>query len=170
MDTKWCNVCQQHLSVDLFNKDGRRRTGLATRCRTCDRLKDEKYRTRLALSPVPPAEEKTCGGCGRTLAGKEFGRDAQRPDGLQSTCKLCKKASMRFSRYGITREETIRLLEVQENLCALCRGPFGAKGFHVDHCHSGGQVRGLLCFHCNTGLGMFKDDPHRLQAAIDYLK
>jgi hypothetical protein len=39
----------------------------------------------------------------------------------------------------------------------------------VDHCHEGGEVRGLLCGRCNMAIGRFEHDPHLLQAAIDYL-
>jgi len=39
----------------------------------------------------------------------------------------------------------------------------------VDHCHEGGQVRGLLCHNCNRALGLLKDDVDTLQKAIDYL-
>ena len=39
----------------------------------------------------------------------------------------------------------------------------------IDHCHKTGKVRGLLCKHCNHGLGKFKDDVNLLKIAIDYL-
>jgi len=40
----------------------------------------------------------------------------------------------------------------------------------IDHCHEKGHVRGLLCYHCNIGLGHFKDNTLWLQRAIEYLK
>jgi len=42
--------------------------------------------------------------------------------------------------------------------------------FFIDHCHNNGNVRGLLCMRCNTGLGLFLDNPNFLLNAISYLK
>lgn len=169
MDAKWCRGCMTNKPVDQFNKDSRKRTGLCSRCKACDKKKYDAYATRLAQNPVAPPEEKVCPVCSRTLPAKEFNRDTSRPDGLQSQCRLCKRAAIRLKTYGITRAETLALLDKQDGVCAICREVFGEKGFHVDHCHTGGQVRGLLCFKCNVGLGAFKDDPNLLNAAIEYL-
>lgn len=65
------------------------------------------------------------------------------------------------------------LLEAQDNRCAICGTdePGGrGDGFVVDHCHSTGRIRGLLCSACNTGLGLFKDNAETLAKAIKYLK
>lgn len=75
--------------------------------------------------------------------------------------------------FGITPEQWDEMHKRQGGVCWMC-GHDG-KGIHrydrllVDHCHSTGEVRGLLCHHCNAGLGHFKDDPLLLQRAIDYL-
>jgi hypothetical protein len=44
------------------------------------------------------------------------------------------------------------------------------KRFAVDHCHTSGKIRGLLCTNCNTAIGLLKDDPNALQRAIDWVK
>ena len=75
-------------------------------------------------------------------------------------------------KFGIGLNEYNLLLESQDYGCAICgsKKPYGRGNFHVDHCHETGRVRGLLCHHCNTGIGSLKDDPLLLSKALDYLK
>jgi hypothetical protein len=70
-------------------------------------------------------------------------------------------------RYGITAEEADVMFEAQGGLCAICRT---APAAHVDHCPDTGEIRALLCFNCNGGLGQFKDDPEVLRAAAGYVE
>lgn len=72
--------------------------------------------------------------------------------------------------YGLTPEQRDELLLAQGSRCALCRSdtPYG-KGWHVDHDHKTGKVRGILCGHCNLMLGYARDNPSTLRAAIQYL-
>ena len=74
--------------------------------------------------------------------------------------------------YGITELEFYSLLEQQNNCCAICGSKVaGGRGdWHVDHCHESGKIRGLLCHHCNTGLGLFRDSPELLILAAEYLR
>jgi len=79
-------------------------------------------------------------------------------------------------RYGISSVDYHLILTKQNNSCAICKITIdqhqslkGKKRFSVDHCHKTGQVRGLLCYRCNMGLGYFKDDPDLTQAATAYL-
>jgi len=75
--------------------------------------------------------------------------------------------------YGITLDDYDRMLTSQNNRCAICNstatGRKGTKYLSVDHCHATGKVRGLLCNHCNTGIGSMKDDIELLDKAIAYL-
>lgn len=77
----------------------------------------------------------------------------------------------RLARYGLSEKDFDRLVASQDGACAICRRePPEGVNLAVDHSHADGRVRGLLCGPCNAGLGMFGDDPERLQAAIDYLR
>jgi hypothetical protein len=69
---------------------------------------------------------------------------------------------------GLTEGRYAELLARQDGRCAACQDVFRGSP-HVDHSHRTGEVRGLLCGPCNTGLGQFRDDPARLRAAADYL-
>lgn len=74
--------------------------------------------------------------------------------------------------YGITTEQWRALYESQGGRCAICKTeePGGKHSvFCVDHDHTTGEVRGLLCHRCNVGLGQFEDDPIRLKEAFEYL-
>lgn len=76
-----------------------------------------------------------------------------------------------LKQYGLTRESFALMLAAQGNVCAICGSTTpGPKDWHVDHCHRTGYVRGVLCHHCNIGLGHFDDDATTLSAATTYLR
>jgi len=76
----------------------------------------------------------------------------------------------RFDKYGITKEFFEKMLEMQNFSCEICQMKFDDKHRpYIDHCHRTNKVRGLLCMHCNTGLGHFEDDPELLKSAMEYL-
>ena len=72
-----------------------------------------------------------------------------------------------FKEHGMTRDEYDLLLEQQDGCCAICQK---RKTLHIDHCHTTGEVRGLLCIGCNTALGKLGDDLKGLRAAVAYLE
>ena len=118
---------------------------------------------------------RRCGTCKEYLPLGEFNR--QRGDLLSYRCKTCTSGALVQARYGLQPERFLALADRQEWRCAICRTSLKAKKGStyrdrtcaVDHCHSSGAVRGLLCNKCNVGLGSFNDSPEIMRAAIGYL-
>jgi hypothetical protein len=72
-------------------------------------------------------------------------------------------------KYGITAQIKVEMLSSQGEGCAICFKPLTYSSGHVDHDHSTGKVRGILCLTCNAGLGQFGDSKKLLMAALSYL-
>lgn len=73
---------------------------------------------------------------------------------------------------GLTLEDFDRMMDDQNNSCKICRIHQSdlSRKLHIDHCHSTGKVRGLLCQQCNHLLGNARDNILVLESAIKYLK
>lgn len=134
---------------------------------------------------------KRCPKCGTEKPLAEFGRNARRPDGVQSECRSCRseydkqryqthgadvraqratvegRRKRQASRHGLTVAQLERLIAKYDGMCWICRVEPGTV---VDHCHATKRRRGWLCHGCNAGLGHFRDDPKRLRAAAVYLR
>lgn len=79
-------------------------------------------------------------------------------------------------RFGLSLGDYENMLDEQEGVCAICgaaeagRNKDGSpRRLHIDHDHSSGQVRSLLCSGCNGGLAGFEEDKLRMGKAINYL-
>lgn len=127
---------------------------------------------------------KTCTICKTEKDLDQFHKHPHTRDKRQSWCKPCavayhnnrnktkrenwRKYQYKFN-YGITIDDYERMLDEQNGACAICKNPADGSALHVDHCHETAKVRGLLCKKCNLGLGFFKDSPHLLNSAAEYL-
>jgi Autographiviridae endonuclease VII len=155
-------------------------------------------RTKTGKSPIHRESlnpTKKCRGCGNILPMEEFSWNAH-GNGRSyrsSRCKPCKKkATQEWAKkvgkkrarktglnrkYGITPADFDAMVLAQGGACAICGDiemPIDPRtgepyDLAIDHCHTSGKVRALLCPSCNNGLGCFRDDPKRLHAAIQYL-
>ena len=139
---------------------------------------------------------KTCTKCGETkpLTEYSYKRPTGRKPGYQPRCKSCCLEDTRQWReaqsperlkdlylkrtYGISYTEYVQRLEDQNYCCVICdrelNTNFGMDALSpntavVDHCHTTGHVRGILCNECNRGLGYFRDNVNALAKAISYL-
>lgn len=68
--------------------------------------------------------------------------------------------------YGISLDDFERMVVEQDGKCAICGS---VEPLCVDHDHSSGQIRGLLCGRCNKGLGLLGDSLEGLLKAVEYL-
>ena len=154
-----CPGCKESKPLGDFGPDARKRNGRKTRCRPCDRVWQYGWRE----------------------ANSERWATIQRRYNKEKRPAVRREYNLH--RYGLDSEQYEKLLADQGGVCAICAGPPVGRGerFHVDHDHAccprtrssvscGACIRGLLCGNCNTMLGLAKDDPSRLQAAINYLK
>ena len=88
-------------------------------------------------------------------------------------CGVCERLKQK---YGITRKDRDEMYAEQDGKCVICKDNLTFAWNHskasaaVDHCHTSGKVRGLLCMNCNMGLGKFQDNPEFLRNAADYLE
>lgn len=118
------------------------------------------------------AGEKTCSWCKKVKTLEAFMVRARNPDGRDNWCRVCSHESDIWKNYRITADEYRTLLSDSDGLCAICGGrdSYGRKRLAVDHDHQTGIVRGILCYKCNTGIGLFLHDPTILRKAIVYLR
>ena len=131
---------------------------------------------------------KRCYACATEKDELDFYPNKAKKDGLSTECKICSRAkankyhhsntakvreSVRLRKYGVDPETYLRMMTDQNNSCAICYQPSvdSPKGLlFVDHCHSSGKVRGLLCHHCNLVIGHAKDNTDVLTQSINYLR
>ena len=130
-----------------------------------------------------------CSGCGEYKPRGAFWTDRANLHGIQGICKACRavrypsrtqpfdaQKRVNLKRYGITLEEYELMHSAQGGVCAICEKPEtarnpkgGVKSLAVDHCHTTGRVRALLCQNCNRGIGHLQESPELLSAASQYL-
>ena len=115
----------------------------------------------------PQNYEKRCKVCGTVKTLTEFPYARRRVDRRETICKsCCTEQRIRSKHYYPI------LTKKHGAVCAICgvTEEQNGKRLAVDHCHTTGVIRGLLCSACNTSLGKFKDSVELLQRAIQYLK
>lgn len=143
--TKRCWCCKLDSQLQDFHKG-------SDRCKSCARAYAKRYRE----------------------ANKEKASESSKKAYLKNKEKHLKRVEERRleRQYGLTTETYTSMFIEHDYKCAICGTPNGPKfsKLVVDHCHTTGAVRGLLCRTCNAALGGFKDDITTLAKAIKYLE
>jgi len=142
-----CVDCKRTLSKDKYywHKRGHRHSAS---CRDCYQLKRRAYQIAYMAD-----------------RGNAKRRENYDPE---------KRSQRIVESYGISLEKYNSLLASQNGGCAICgsKEPKTKRNgrFCLDHDHSTGEVRGLLCSPCNRGIGLLGDNPERLTMAAAYLR
>lgn len=135
---------------------------------------------------------KTCTKCSEPKSLNDFAPHPRRRDGRSNICILCVKLAKKERdrvadingakyhkykrgiknaflkrKYGITIDQLEAKIKSQDGKCAICNNK---RVLVVDHDHSTGQVRDLLCSKCNTGIGSFSENVIDLSSAIRYIQ
>ena len=149
---KVCTKCNIEKELSEFTKDKHKLDGLSSVCRSC--RKEYSRRTYVLYT-----------------------KKRQDADYYLKNKDRLKNIRLKAT-YGITIDAYHKLFEEQKGVCAICGKPEEAimnnryktkSNLSVDHNHSTGKIRGLLCQKCNRGLGLFEDNQSRLSKAYDYL-
>jgi hypothetical protein len=139
------------------------RDGYRNECKVCNlRQKHERY-LRNPEPEIARVKEWQQANAERVNSYQRLRR--QRPD-----VKAVSRAGHLKRKFGLTPDEYAEKLEWQHGVCLICRQPPAEGQFlDIDHDHTTGRPRGLLCRTCNQGLGQFREDPFLLAAAAGYL-
>lgn len=144
--TRKCRVCSEEKSYPSMVKNKGFSCGVDTICLDCSRSRVKEWRKQ---NPDKRAIQ------------------VKRENGKKYTIN-----KHLWSKYGITHIEYDQMLFAQDGLCKICKRHHTefSKRLSVDHCHTTGKIRGLLCSSCNLVLGFAQDDVETLSQAIKYLK
>lgn len=164
-DTKACTWCGEVKPLTDYHRNARLKDGLFSHCKPCALAWHRRYREANRAKINRAAAERRAADPSYKERSRQW-REANRES------QAAKKRARNTRALGVEPEEYQRMLASQGGVCAICRQPERhprKTRLSIDHCHSAGKVRGLLCSECNTGIGKFKDTPDLLVAAATYL-
>ena len=133
-------------------------------------------------------KEQVCNSCGVLKPVSDFEWQKNRPN-PRKKCQVCRHKERDYSKEYAYRNKKRKQKywedpdkarrDWERNVYGVCKEDFNYKEcwicgskdrLCIDHCHNTNEVRGLLCSKCNTALGMFDDDPKKMENAVKYLK
>jgi hypothetical protein len=160
---KKCKRCGALKPLDDFYRSPGMRDGHRGDCKACNL--EAKRRRYLADPAAAKARVKRW-----QQENSERLNAYRRTRRVEPEVKRRERAGHLKRKYGLTIEQYDAMLAAQGGGCFICgRPPRDDISLHVDHDHSTGAVRGILCFCCNNALADFQEDPVLLGKAVTYL-
>jgi hypothetical protein len=190
METKICKDCKIEYPTSNFHKkrlNKKKEQTYSPYCKSCHQ--DRAAGKRTPRQPYIPPLFKVCIKCKVEKSVSEFWPRGGRQKGqVDSYCKPCanerkkiwdddnkyrRKLVLIKNLYGIDEEEYVGLINRAAGRCESCGDPFIGSWkdqMNVDHNHTTGVVRGMLCSSCNIALGLLKEDEIRIEKLLSYLR
>jgi len=173
---KVCTACKETKDLELFYADPKGKSGRASQCKECICKKAREYKIH-KIEKDPSFFKR------KEKASRELKREKE-PDYFAHTNKEYRarlKASGDTSgkdyhlrrKYGITYDEYMQMAEDQGFCCEVCKthkDELGSQGLCVDHCHTTGRVRALLCQGCNSAVGYVKENALTAERLVEYIR
>lgn len=159
-----CTICNQEKPEAMFYREPRKSNGLTSQCKQCHDRKSKKWATK-------NKEKLVADRAARHVRKREEYIKKSR-DWYSNPANREKRLSTNLRKmYGISIDSYQSMLSSQNGKCAIktCNRLASEKTLHVDHDHTTGHVRGLLCHNCNTALGLVGENAQLLQDLIDYI-
>lgn len=196
---KTCNKCGREQPDTEFWPTKAVKSGRRGRCKTCDRATNAAWYQRnqayvlakQAENPNRPEQvrknsaaywERVKNDPDKRVATRARHKLSQRDWYAKNRDAIIKRNRDNYDperariytlkRYGMTIEQFNEMMARQGGRCACCTVLLlgTERKVVVDHCHSTGRVRGILCSQCNTGIGMFNEQRHLFASASSYLE
>ena len=154
-------MCRLELPLSEFYRCKSRKDGLQGKCKKCTMLAQGEWR---AKNPERAKEQRAKW----IIKNPEAEKARRKKANIRRAGETNKIYNLK--RYGMTVDDYNALVLKQNNQCAICQKRLSyGRGTNVDHDHATGKVRGLLCLHCNTGIGNLMDSRTILLSAVKYL-
>ena len=146
-----CTACKTEKELQMFHRDNSSKSGYVYRCKDCLKSKYNLYYSERYAKDKPKYKAR---------------QKVYRKNNPEKVARSIKNSTLK-RKYGLNLEDLERMKSEQGGLCAVVGCPNTAQ--FVDHCHTTGAVRGLLCCGCNTALGMLNEDIGRIIGLAGYL-
>lgn len=181
---KKCKKCGESKTLDCFYKDKYSKDGHRSYCKNCANKSHAEWEAQNvetarqhALTSYQKRKDKV------SQRRKEL--RLQNPEKYREQAKTTRRKNLLHYRkkgreaswlragiVGMTYEIYEQMLEEQNHKCAVCLTDQSLlkKNLGVDHNHSTGEPRGLLCDACNRAIGYLKESKHLFNAAVQYLE
>jgi len=151
---KQCTKCKEIKDLSYFGKDRYKKDNKKSICKKCYKVYDKKRYD----SDIVGQRERV----------KKY------RESLTQEQKYLTNRNTKLKRaYGLSHEQVEEMKRLQDYRCYTCGRleiEAGSKGLVVDHNHTTGKIRKLLCSSCNTALGLLDENPKIFSSFIKYIE